>query len=114
MEPGQGVGMQDRKTKEWNTVGVVVRAEAKKQCYLVKVDVDVYIWRNRSYLRLLTVGGATEPGELPSTCPPTSSTRGRWGLREKSVTFQLTGTGGAMSTSTALRRSQQKSEVLED
>ncbi len=50
---------QDRKTKEWSTVRVNVRAEARKSCYFVKVHLYVYIWRNRRYLHALIIGRVT-------------------------------------------------------
>ncbi len=107
LKPGQGVRAFDKKTKRWNTVGAIVRAESKQRSYLVKVGKEVYVWRNRRHLRPFG-SGVTELGKLPSTRPPTPSTRGRWRSgEEKSVTFLLPDTGGTTSTATAPRRSQQ-------
>ncbi len=89
LKPGQAVRIQDTKTKLWDTVGVVVRAEAKQRNYLIKVDTHVFIWRNRRYLRPVS-GHCAELGELPSTLSPMLSTRGRRRQGEKkSVKFSL-------------------------
>ena len=109
LEPGQGVRIQNSKTKLWDTVGVIVRAEAKQRNYLVKVDMHVYIWRNRRFLRPIAGGETETSSEHPSTSLPMTSTRGRRRLGDKkSVTFQLPDSGGTTSTSAAPRRSQRK------
>ncbi len=89
LKQGQAVRVQNTTTKLWDTVGVVVRAEAKERNYLVKIDKHVFIWRNRKYLRPVS-SSITESGELPSTPPPMKSMRGRRRQGEKKVvTFKL-------------------------
>ncbi len=107
LKQGQAVRVQNTTTKLWDTVGIVVRAEAKERNYLVKIDKHVFIRRNRKYLRPVS-SSTTESGEPPSTPPPMISTRGRRRQGEKKVvTFKLPEEDAA-STSSVPRRSQRK------
>ncbi len=109
LHKGQSVRVQDTTTKLWDTVGVIVRAEAKKRNYLVRVGESVYVWRNRKYLRPKPSGREASLLELPSEPPPMQSTRGRRkkteGVRKK-VKFQLPEED--TPTSSTPRRSQRK------
>ncbi len=108
LKPGQAVRIQDTKSKLWDTLGVVVRAEAKQRNYLLKVDTHVFIWRNRRYLRPVSCEATEHLGELPSTPPPMLSTRGRRRQGDKkSVTFSLPDKE-TKSTPSAPRRSKRK------
>ncbi len=107
LKPGQAVRIQNTKSKLWDTVGVVVRAEAKQRNYLLKVDTHVFIWRNRRYLRPVSSAVTEHLGELPSTPPPMLSTRGRRRQGErKSVTFKLPDKETKPTPSPAPRRSK--------
>ncbi len=90
LEKGQRVRILDNTTKLWDTTGVVVKAGARRQNYLVRVGEHQYFWRSRKSLRPNPSGQPEQPLGDSST-PQMQSTRGRRrseGVRKRS-TFQL-------------------------